>query len=182
MEIINSIRNQLPLNSNLVSLRMFAKDDITEQYIRWLNDKEVVKYSNQRFINHTAESCINFYDSFNGSQSLFVAIEDVLSGDMIGTLTIHCNEYHDTADVGIMLGDKTTWGKGYAKQAWCLVVNLLSDVINIRKVTAGTLECNLAMIGLMKASNMKPDGTRTAQELVDGQSMDIVYYAKFLGI
>jgi RimJ/RimL family protein N-acetyltransferase len=180
MKMLESITAQLPLNSDLVSLRLFIREDINEQYIAWLNDKDVVKYSNQKFIKHTKESCNNFFDSFKNSQSLFFAIENKLSGDVIGTLTIHCNSYHNTADVGILLGNKDYWGRGYAKQAWCTVVDLLSNVVHIRKITAGTLACNLPMTGLMKASNMKLDGIRSAQELVDGQPMDIVYYARFL--
>lgn len=179
MDIICSIKDQLPLRTELVNIRMFSMDDINELYIGWLNDKEVVKYSNQRFIQHTRESCINFYDSFKQSQSLFLAIENIGDESMIGTLTIHCNTNHGTADIGILLGDKNYWGKGYAKQAWCSVVDLLSNVPNIRKVTAGTLNCNLPMIGLMEASNMKLDAIRSSQELVDGQAMDIVYYARF---
>lgn len=178
--MISSISDRLPFSTALVNIRLFAIDDISEQYIGWLNDKEVVKYSNQRFMQHTKESCLNFYASFKHSQSLFLAIEDRASESMIGTLTIHCNTHHSTADIGILLGDKNYWGKGYAKQAWYSVVELLSNVIKIRKVTAGTLICNLPMIGLMKASHMKLDGIRTAQEIVDCQSMDIVYYARFL--
>jgi len=180
MKMLNCIKDQLPLNSDLVNLRLFTLDDISEQYIGWLNDKDVVKYSNQKFIKHTQETCNNFFDSFKDSQSLFIAIEDALSRNVMGTLTVHCNSSHNTADVGILLGNKAFWGKGYAKQAWCSVVDLLSNVVHIRKVTAGTLACNLPMIGLMKASNMAPDGIRSGQELVDGQPMDIVYYARFL--
>lgn len=178
--MLESITAQLPLNSDLVSLRIFIREDINEQYIGWLNDKDVVKYSNQKFIKHTKESCNNFFDSFKNSQSLFLAVEDKLSKVMIGTLTIHCNQHHQTADIGILLGNKEYWGKGYAKQAWCSIIDLLSTVIKIRKVTAGTLACNLPMIGLMKASQMKLDGMRSGQELVDGQPMDIVYYARFV--
>jgi RimJ/RimL family protein N-acetyltransferase len=182
MKMLESIKAQLPLNSDLVSLRLFIREDINQQYIGWLNDKDVVKYSNQKFIKHTEESCITFFESFKNSQSLFLAIEDKLSKVMIGTLTIHCNPHHHAADVGVLLGNKEYWGKGYAKQAWCAIIDLLCNVIMIRKVTAGTLACNLAMIGLMKASQMKLDGKRSAQELVDGQPVDIVYYARFFSL
>jgi RimJ/RimL family protein N-acetyltransferase len=180
--MVADIQTKFPLSSNLVKLKQFEIPDITEQYLSWLNDTEVVKYSNQRFIKHTKESCMTFYNSFIDSPSLFIAIEDELRGNVIGTLTIHCNVNHETADVGIMLGDKSYWGKGYAKQAWCLVIDLLSDVINVRKVTAGTLACNLSMLGLMKASRMELDGTRANQEIVGGQPVDIVYYARYHNI
>jgi RimJ/RimL family protein N-acetyltransferase len=180
--MVTDIQIKFPLSSNLVKLRPFEMSDITEQYLSWLNDPEVVKYSNQRFVKHTKESCMIFYNSFIDSPSLFIAIEDELRGKVIGTLTIHCNVNHETADVGIMLGDKSYWGKGYAKQAWCLVIDLLSDVINVRKVTAGTLACNLPMVALMKSSGMKADGARSDQELVDNIPVGIEYYARFLSI
>ena len=49
----------------------------------------------------------------------------------------------------------------------------------VRKLTAGCIAANGGMIKLMERSRMKPDGVRKRQELVDGEPVDIVHYARF---
>ena len=46
-----------PLPGKQVFLRPFTLADISAEYIAWLNDPRVVRYSNQRFLTHTRESC-----------------------------------------------------------------------------------------------------------------------------
>jgi RimJ/RimL family protein N-acetyltransferase len=41
------------------------------------------------------------------------------------------------------------------------------------------LDCNIGMLAIMRRSGMVEDGVRVAQELVDGQSYDMHYYACF---
>ena len=43
---------------------------------------------------------------------------------MIGTMTIYFSANHQTADIGIMIGNKAFWGKG-GEQAWQAVMDLL---------------------------------------------------------
>jgi RimJ/RimL family protein N-acetyltransferase len=51
----------------------------------------------------------------------------------------------------------------------------------VRKVTGGTLRCNAAMVRIMQACGMQPDGVRAGQELVDGEPQDVLYFARFAG-
>ena len=49
----------------------------------------------------------------------------------------------------------------------------------IRKVTAGSLSCNKGMIRIMERSGMQCEAIRANQELLDGEPLDINYYAKY---
>ena len=51
----------MKISGNNVILTLFSKEDIIPEYISWLNDKDVVKYSRQRHIQHNYESCLNYY-------------------------------------------------------------------------------------------------------------------------
>lgn len=136
-----------------VRVDTFVDTDLTPAYVGWLNDPEVVRFSNQRFEVHTEESCRAFLRQFHGSASEFLSIK-TLSGKPIGTMTCHRSVRHCTADVGIMIGDRAYWGGGYGQDAWNLVVAWLLTEPGIRKVTAGTLDCNIGMIRLMERSRM----------------------------
>lgn len=162
-----------------VRLRRFRPEDITPAYVGWLNDPAVVRFSNQRFRRHDRASCEAYLASFAGSPNLFIAIEEAERDRVIGTMTAYAAPQHGTVDVGIMVGEGSVRGKGYGRDAWCAMVDWLLETAEFRKVTAGTLACNGAMLGLMRASGMAHEATRTAQEIVEGRAEDIVYYARF---
>ncbi|CAK0767834.1 hypothetical protein CCP3SC15_3730001 [Gammaproteobacteria bacterium] len=101
------------------------------------------------------------------------------TGDAIGTLTVYVARPHQTADIGILIGDPTVWAQGFGQDAWNAILKWLLEYINIRKITAGTLACNHGMVTIMRRSGMYHEATRSAQEIVEGQEEDIVYYARF---
>ena len=94
-------------------------------------------------------------------------------------MTAYISEHHGTVDVGIMIGNKSTWGLGYGQDAWDTLTNWLLEQKNIRKLTAGTLACNYGMIKLMERSGMTLEAVRKSQEIVDSQPVDLLYYSKF---
>lgn len=167
------------LNGAKVSIRVFNKHNLTNEYISWLNDPEVVKFSNQRFKAHTLQTSIQYLESFTESNNLFLSIYIQSIQKFIGTMTVYFNWHHGTADVGIMIGDKSYWKGGFGSDAFSTVVNWLIEEQKIRKVTAGTLSCNQGMIKIMSSAGMQPDGVRKRQEIVDGIPVDIQYYARF---
>lgn len=167
------------LSGNKVLLKPFSASDINDVYIGWLNDPNVVRFSNQRFLRHDRESCLRYQASFEGTENLFVSVRRLSDDSPIGTLTAYVARSHGTVDVGIMIGDKSVWGQGYGQDAWNTLTNWLLGREDIRKLTAGTLACNFGMIRLMERSGMSLEAVRKAQELVEGRPEDILYYAKF---
>lgn len=163
------------LAGQLVTLRPFTKSNITPEYIGWLNNTEVVKYSNQRFRAHNLESCEAYLGSFMNTDNMFLAI--YRDSEFVGTMTAYISQSHKTADMGILIGYQC-WGRGIGADAWTTLMRHLFQA-GIRKVTGGTLRCNTAMVNIMVKSGMKPDGVRVAQELVDGKAEDVLYFAKF---
>ncbi len=168
-----------PLHGKRVLLRPFTAADISETYIGWLKEPEVVRYSSQRFRVHTSDTCRAYLVSFVGSDNHFLAIIDRQSGVMVGTLTVYRSLPHGTADIGIMVGARQAWGQGIGGEAFCLVVAALKASGNIRKITAGTLAANRGMVRIMEKNGMQHEATRHAQELLDGEPVDVVYYATF---
>jgi len=167
------------LRGEKVLIRPFTALDIGDSYVSWLNDAEVVRFSNQRFIRHDRESCLRYLASFKGTANLFMSIRRLSDDCQIGTMTAYMAKHHGTVDVGIMIGDKTAWGSGFGQDAWNVLSEWLLKQDGIRKLTAGTLACNHGMLKLMQRSGMQLEAVRKAQEMVDGQPTDIVYYAKF---
>lgn len=178
-DIFDTNVSGLILRGEKVALLPFSVADIDETYIGWLNDSEVVKFSNQRFLAHDSESCFRYLTSFVGTENLFMSVKKLSDGSPVGTLSAYVSRNHGTVDVGIMIGDKTIWGLGYGQDAWDTLTNWLLISNHTRKLTAGTLACNYGMIKLMERSGMTLEAVRKAQELVDGKPVDMLHYSKF---
>jgi len=160
-------------------LRSFHFADITPKYLGWLNDPDVTRFSNQRFHQHTADSCAAYQASFGGSSNSFLLIEHCQEQLPIGTATVYRNNWHGTADIGLMLGDRSCWGQGFGREAWQAVLEALLAEPGIRKVTGGTVRSNRAMVRIMANSGMELEAVRARQQLIDGQPVDLLYFARF---
>ena len=158
----------------------FSERHLTERYLGWLQDAEVVRYSQHRFSEHTLDTCRAYWRSFIGSPNYFWAVET--RGDdpaHIGNLNAYVNESHGLADVGVMIGERAAWGEGYGSEAWIAVCDFLLREQGIRKVTAGTLSVNDSMLAVMSKVGMIEDGRRLRHQLCGGKEVDIVNRALF---
>ena len=139
-----------------------------------------MKYSENRCRTHTRAACRDYMTSFEGSPNLFYAIV-AKEGPLghLGNLNVYVDERHSTADIGILVGDPASWGKGFGAEAWSRMVRHLLDDRKIRKVTGGCVANNEAMVRIMKSCNMVEDGRRARHYVYDGEEVDVVYYATF---
>ena len=76
--------------------------------------------------------------------------------------------------------DNSQRGKGFGKKAWKLLVSDVPTQLGIRKVSAGTLEVNSAMIRLFESSNMEFEARLKSEGVFNEIPTDILLYRKFL--
>ena len=169
----------ITITGNITILESFQESDINDDYISWLNDKKIVRYSNQRFISHNWETSKNFFDSFTNSPNYFFKISDKNTMQSIGTITLYVNPNHGTADLGLLIGKIDYWNGGFGFDAWNSLMRWAFCNLNIRKITAGTLSSNIGMQKVMEKSGMMLEGKKIRQEIVEGIDEDILFYAKF---
>lgn len=168
----------LHLVGQRIRIDTFAEADLTLAYVDWLNDPEVVRYSNQRFRQHDLDSCRAYFESFEGSANRFFSVKS-LEGQAIGTMTVYQSVPHGTADMGIMIGDRASWGGGFGREAWNVLLDWLLSQSDVRKVTAGAVACNRSSIRMIEQSGMLLEGVRRAQEIIDGEPQDVMLFGKF---
>lgn len=167
------------LRTPRLRLRPFADTDINECYLGWLCDPAVVRFSNQRFRHHDRDTCARYLAGFAGGDDVFISLRTLDDDRAIGTMTAFRNRHHRTADVGILVGARGVWGSGYGQEAWNAMLDWLSALPGMRKLTCGTLACNEPMLRLARRSGMQLEATRRAQELVDGIAVDMHLFARF---
>lgn len=154
---------------------------ITPEYIGWLNDKHITRYSEQRHKIHTVDSCTEYLNWMNASANLFYAIKTKDPAAHIGNLSVYYSTHNSTADVAILLGGRPYWGHGYGFEAWLALINHL-EKSGVRKITAGTMRCNTGMLKIFKKSEMKIEAIKKAQYIIGNTTSDGIFAARHAAI
>ena len=164
------------ITDGIVQILPFNESHLSHNYVSWLNDKEVVRYSEQRHYVHTLKSCQIYYEQQLMSNNYFLAIELILNNQKkhVGNLGISIDIENKIADLSIIIGDKSTWGNGVGSRAWNLALKFILCDLKFRMVTAGTMEVNAPMIKLMNRSGMIVDGILPSRFIFEGLEVGMV--------
>lgn len=143
---------------------------VTDQRIGWLNNKDRMKYSEQRYDRHTIESQHEWVNGMqNGAHAWVIQTRAGLHvwGDTspeIGTVTAYVDHHNRVANMGILLGESP--GQGFATEAWKGVMDWLFKS-GMRKVECGCREDNTPMRKLALRVGMSLEASIPAHFLDD---------------
>lgn len=155
-----------------------------ENYLKWLRDYDVIKTINRLDYVITPvkfEEVKQYYEAVTNSKvDIFWALYYKQEDSFIGTVRISKIDRHaGTADVGILIGDKTKWGKGIATDALYTVCKYLFEELETRKLTAGTMAINPAMIRVFEKLGFKQEGVFRKQDRFEDSYCDHIYLGCF---
>jgi len=170
------------LNGQRIYLRLIEEADVNEEYIRWLNDSEVTHYMETGRFPSTQESIRKYLDRFHndGIANVIFAIVDRGTNQHIGNVTLNrINWIHRTADTGLMLGRKDCWGKGYAHEAWSLLLDYAFHRLGLRKIIAGAIGNHVTSLAVLGKLGFRMEGTLRQEVFVDGAYRDVIRMGLF---
>lgn len=151
-------------------LRSYHAGLVADQHIGWLNDPEVVKFSEQRHKEHTLESQHSYLNDLwrNPGSCIWLISLSANGRKQIGTITAHTDRPNKVSDMGIMIGEKSEWEQGYGLEAWQAVMGMLRAQ-GVRKLEAGCMESNLGMRALAAKAGFKFESRRDGHFLLNGK-------------
>jgi RimJ/RimL family protein N-acetyltransferase len=167
-------------NKFKITIRNFDIKDIDKNYIDALNNKKLMKFSENRFKSFNRKSCLDYYRAMKLKKNYFFLI---LKNDLInfvkipiGTMTCYIDHHNKSCDLGILIWEA---GKGYGNIAWKLAIKKIFTDTRIRKITAGAMENNVAMIKIFKNSGMKFELRKKKNFLFKNKYTDMIGYCIF---
>lgn len=109
-----------------------------------------------------------------GRDKTFFAIE--ADGKLVGGCGLfNASPTHQTAELGIGIGDRDYWGKGYGRECVRLLLNYAFRHLNYRKVWLRVHGRNGRAIRAYQACGFVEEGRQRAQVWCDGAYDDLVY-------
>lgn len=167
------------LTSARIVLEPASDAHLADTSIAWLNDPAVVRYSELRHRRQDRASCLAYRADLHAAGHLMWAILRADEGDHIGNATLYIDRVNRTADLSILIGRVDLQGQGFGRAAWCTALDWACAQPALRKVTAGTMAENLAMIALFIRSGMHFEARRRAHFLLEDRAVDMLQYARF---
>ncbi len=169
------------LEGTKVYLKEFTTNHLnSDDYFCWLRDIDVISTigRDDYLLNTSQEEIFKYVNSLLVSKNdCFFAIYEKNSHKFIGTQKIgHINWKFGTADLGIMIGDKSCWQKGYASETINIAKNFAFDLLNLRKLTGGNASYNVAMSKCFLNCGFIEEGRLKKQGKINGNYYDLILY------
>jgi RimJ/RimL family protein N-acetyltransferase len=158
----------------LVTLRAREPDDI-DRAMAWINDYEVARFLIVRYPqSRTAEEEWLRGSTHVGFHSLPLAI-DTLDGLHIGNIDLRDVEPESrTAEVGVMIGDKRYWGRGYGSDAVRALTRFAFRTMNLQRLHLRTYEYNERGRAAFKKAGFHEEGRLRRHVYMDGRYWDVI--------
>lgn len=167
------------LIGEFIYLRALLEADLNDgAYIDWLNDAEVCQFNSHHLFPYTPSQGRDYIQSVTGNTSaLVLAICLKENNRHIGNIALNrIDPIARQAEYAILMGDKSAWGKGYAKEASFLICHHGFQALNLNRIYCGTSEHNIPMQKLATYMAMQPEGRRRQAQYKQGHYIDILEY------
>jgi len=120
------------LEGKLVRMRAPQRADIP-LFVKWFNDPETTRFL-LRAPPMGMEEEEAWYESLVNKDTKVFCIE-TLDGRLVGNLgIIHIDWANRNADIGIIIGEKECWSKGYGTEAITLLLGYMFDELNLDRI------------------------------------------------
>jgi RimJ/RimL family protein N-acetyltransferase len=158
-------------------LRGIELSDLKGNYFQWFNDQETTRFmKNGSFPNSEARMKDFFERMTISDKDIVLAIVDKSNNYHIGNIGLHnIDWFYRKAELGIIIGERSYHGKGFAVEAVRLLLEHAFSRLNLHKIYLRTEEENLSAIRAFEKSGFKKEGLIRQECFREGKFTNSVY-------
>ena len=159
-----------------IYLRAVELSDVTDAYVRWMNDPNINRYMETWHFPHTRANIEQYVKDHtdNRNEPFFAIFKKEFMGSHIGNIKLGpINWIHRYADISLFMGEKDLWGQGYATEAINLVTEYAFKKLNLHKVKSGIYYDNKGSLRAFQKAGFKIEATLPKHVWFNGDYQDI---------
>lgn len=166
------------IEGDRIILRPFLPDDVKDSYIDWFNDPEVCKYNSHGEIRYTLELGKEYAARVSASETDAVfAVVEKEGGRHVGNISLQKIDVRNSStEYAILIGEKSVWGKGVAKEASKLLIEYGFQTLGLHRIQCGTSLHNIPMQRLAANLGFVQEGILKEAMRKNGEFVDVILY------
>ncbi len=155
-----------------VYLRALDANDATERYVSWLSDPKVNRFLATK--RSTVVEQRQYITAKNGKDDCILLGIFLPEDDrMVGTVKL---EYIDTAkgtaDIAIMLGDRSVAGQGLGGEAMRILIDYAFGELGLREITLGVIAQHTGAVRAYEKLGFTETGRKHGAVTYNGETFD----------
>ena len=181
------IDSPFELRAGAVVLRPFTRRDAASaDYLRWMNDPQITRTIGRfdYLLPVSRAKLLRYFEDIDAANTIFLGIHLRARGAakprLVGTLKIYdIDPLARRASLGIMVGERSAWGRGIASTAIRAACTYVFEVLGFGKVAAGYLASNAGMHKAFRRNGFRIEGVLRRHAYFDGRLDDHGMLGKF---
>jgi len=147
-----------------------------EKWTEWDNDLEVtIPMGEEAYTPYSADKTKEIISNVIKKQDHVFSIVELKTDKPVGRCMLFAMDQVDRrAMLGIAIGDKTCWGKGYGQEATKLLLDYGFNLLNLNSIMLGVYSFNKRAINCYKKVGFKEIGRRRQARIIAGKKYDVV--------
>lgn len=149
-----------PFEGRLIRLRALEPED-EPRFHEWMNDPEVTDGVYLRYpVSHAFERAWIEKEECGYAAASF-AIEALDDGLLMGTVSLRASAPENrSATLGIVIGDKSRWGRGYGTDTMLTICRFGFEEMNLHRIELEVFNTNQRAIRVYERVGFQHEGTR----------------------
>lgn len=145
-----------------------------EIFTEWMNDFFITDYTGRSYSTITLQEEKAYLEKEQNNKSVF-AIIDLQTDEIIGNVGLHeINNINRTATLGIFIGNKNYWSKGYGTEAIQLILDFGFNYLNLNNIDLALMEFNQRALKCYEKCGFKEIGRRRKCNFINGKYYDSI--------
>mgnify|MGYP006151673541 CR=1 FL=1 len=173
-QILKNKKNILIKVDNNINLKALSLQEIGQNYLNWINDYEVTRYTELRF-KKSKKSDIKKFVMENWTSDNNILFGIFFKNYHLGNIKLGPINWEQLrSELSYIIGEIFFWGKGVGTKYVNSVVEFAFSVIGLQKINAGYYEINIASQKVLERTGFQKEGVRLSNVIVDGKRINSV--------
>ena len=161
-----------------VYLRPFERSDITDEYLDWVNDKEINTYIMATGFPVNYDRAVEYFETSQPPSAIYFAVCDIQTGIHIGNARLSLIDWiNRVATYGRILGHRDYKRMGYGTDALVQLLRFGFHHLGLNRIWSSAVQENIQSLGSNDKVGMTREGQLREYVYANGKFHDTVILA-----